>query len=132
MEETLSQRSFDRVEVRQIAGAFEDFGVLDGSVAIDDEGRTFRDTAHGEIFLGEETVVGKAVGFGDVVFVVAEKRDRDAFFLGPVALRKGIVAADAKDFRAETFVFAETFAHGAKLRRADAGEGHGEKEEHDL
>ena len=128
----LAQHFLDRVEVGKVAGAVVDLGVLDDALAIDDEGGAFGDTAHGEVLLGEEGVVSAAVGFGDIVFVVGEEGNLDAFLFGPIGLGEGVVAADPVDFGAEALVVAEAFADGAEFGGADTGEGHGEEEEDGL
>ena len=74
------QLRLDLLEVRQLTGVVVAFGVLDYAGAVDNEGGTFWDAAHTEIHLWQERVVHHVVSFGDVVFVIAQKRDGDVFF----------------------------------------------------
>lgn len=82
-----------------------DIDVANDASLIDDKSGAFRDAAHDEVGLRQELVVSDAVGFRDVVFVIAEERKGDAFFFGPSGLSKRIVSGDAEDFRIEGFIF---------------------------
>ena len=128
----LFESRFDRLEVRHLARVVVALGVLNDPGTVDDESGTLRHTAHVEIFLREETLVSDAVGLGYLVLVVTEEGDFDAFFFFPVLLGKGVVTADAVDFGIEVGILGEFARDGAKLLRATAGEGHGDKEEEDI
>lgn len=111
---------------------FVDFGVLDHAGLVDDEGGTFGDAAHDEIGFGEELLIGDAVGFGDLMFVIAEQRDGDAFLCGPSGLGEWVVAGNAKNDGVERLVVFDAGGDFAEFGGANAGEGHGHKEKDDI
>ena len=102
---------------------------MDDAAGIDDEGGPFGHASHGEILVGEEAVVGRPVGLGDLVFIVAEEGDADAFLFGPGGLGERVVTADAEDLGAEGFVFVEALGDGTEFVGADAGERYREEEQ---
>lgn len=122
----------DGVEVRKVAGIVARLGVLDDAFFVDDEGRTLGDSAHGQVLLGVERVVGNVVVLGHVVLVVAEHGEIDAFFLGPSGLGERVVSADTDDRGLEAFVGFEALSDGAEFVGADAGEGHRDEEQEDV
>ena len=86
-----------------------DFGVADDAFLIDHEGGALGDAAHDEVRFGEELLVSDTVGLGDVVFVVAEELDGDAFLLRPSRLRERVVAGDPDHFGVEVVVGGDAF-----------------------
>lgn len=66
------------------------------------------------------------------MLVVAEQGDGDAFFFGPCGLGKWIVARNAEHLGIERFVFSNACGNFAELSGADAGEGHRDKQQHDV
>ena len=63
----------------------------------------------------------------DLVFVIAQKRHLDIFFLRPRFLRERIVAADSVNRRVQSRVGGQVDADAAHFRRARAGKRHREK-----
>lgn len=128
----LAELGLDRLEVGEIAGAVVDLGVLHNTGLIDEESRTLGNSAHDEVLLREELIVGDAVSVGGFVIVVRKELEADAFLLGPSRLGKGIVSGDAEDFAVQVGVGSESCGDFAKFLGANAGEGHGDKKEKDV
>lgn len=72
------QCGFHTFEVRQILRVILHVGEFHGAGLVDDEGGALRDATHDEVRLGQELLVGHAVGFGSGVFIVGEQRQGDA------------------------------------------------------
>ena len=128
----LAELGLDCLEVGEIARAVVDLGVLHDTGLIDQESRPLGNSAHDEVLLGEELIVGNAVSVGGLVIVVRKELKADAFFLGPSGLGKGIVSGDAEDFAVQIGVGSESGGNFAKFLGANAGEGHGDKKEKDV
>ncbi|MEN9974333.1 MAG: hypothetical protein RLZZ282_339 [Verrucomicrobiota bacterium] len=109
-----------------------DLGVLDDARFVDDEGGAFGDATHDEISGREELIVSHAIGIGDMMFVVAEQGDGDAFLFRPCGLGEGIIAGDAEHGGIERLVISKAGRDFAELGGANAGEGHGHKQEHNV
>ena len=123
------QSLLDRVEVREVARMVIHLGVLHDSFPIDDEGRTLGNTAHGEILVGEKALVGDSKCLGGLVFVITEERDANSLFLRPGRLCEGIVPTHPKNLGSEFRIVVEALRDGAKLLRADSGEGHRDEQQ---
>ena len=123
----LRQFRFDLVEIWQLSCVVIALGVLDHAVLIDDERGAFRHAAHSEIHLRQERVVHHAVILRDLVFVVAQQRHGDFFFLRPRFLRKRIVAADSVNGGVQIGVSVQARADLAHFRCAGARERHRER-----
>ena len=87
----LGKLCLDRLKIWKIAGALVDLGVLNNSGLIDEEGRPLGNSAHDEIFLGQELRVCDPVGFGGLVIVIGKELEGDSLFLGPSGLGKRVV-----------------------------------------
>lgn len=118
------QLRLDGGEVWQVTGAFQDFGVLNHAGLVNDEGGTLWHAAHDQVFGWQEALISDAVGFSDLVIVVAEELQRDALFFSPGLLCEGIITADADDFGIQGGVGIDAFRKFAELSGASAGEGH--------
>lgn len=119
----------DGLEVGELTRVVVYFGVLHHALAIDDKGGPLGHSAHGEIFFGQEALIGHAIRVGGFVLVVAEKLDADSFLFGPRGLRERIVSAHADHLSAELFILVEALRDAAELFGADTGERHGDEEE---
>lgn len=73
-------------------------GEADDALFVDHERGTFRHAAHDEVSFREKLLVSHAVSFRDVVFVIAEQGQGDAFFLRPSFWAKGLSPEIAKTF----------------------------------
>ena len=125
------EAGLDGVEVGELSGGVVGLGVLDDTGFVDDEGGALWHSSHDEVVVWEEGGVGDVVSGGDVVIVIAEELEGDAFFFGPGFLSEGIVTADPDDGGVEFFVFVDALGDLAEFGGADAGEGHRDEEEED-
>lgn len=126
------EAGLDCVEVGELSGGVVGLGVLDDTGFVDDEGGALWHASHDEVFVREEGGVGDVVCGSDVVIVIAEEFEGDAFFFGPGLLSEGIVTADSDDGGVEFFVFVDALGDLAELGGADAGEGHRDEEEEEV
>lgn len=128
----LGELGLDGHEVGEVTGAVIDLGELHEAGFVDEEGGALGHSSHDKVFLGEELIVGDAIGFGGLVVIVRKKLEGDSFFLSPGGLRKGIISGDAVDLAVEVGVGSESGGNFAKFLGADAGEGHGDEEKEDV
>ena len=115
---------FDRVEIRKVARAVVDLGVLDDPGFIDEESGAFGNPAHDKVLFGEELIVGDAIGFRSLMIVVGKELEANTFLFSPCCLGKWIISGNSENFAVQISVSPKTGGDVAKLLRADTGEGH--------
>ena len=115
------------VEIWQVSGAFQDFGIPHLAGFVNHERR-----ALGDALKSPQVVKVRSVGLARLTIEVAEQREVQMFFFFPLLLRKGAIHTDAKDLGIEIRVVVEIVPYGTEFCGTHAGKGKGDKEQEDI